>query len=179
EFGMLGAGDPTQGYLWTAEQLFYTMWALHEMPPAFIKYTKYIRRIPILPSHPTAHAYVIRGQPRVYFCDRGIRPGGYERTLIHEMAHVWMFDSENLAVKNDFMETFWPDNRIVGSAPTGYGYTNVYEDFAECVAEFWQHPLEFKAMCPARFEFILHKVIGYYSTEPRAFSINTDLTGTY
>ena len=175
--GDLYGGENVAIDRWSNEQLFYTMWALHEMPPSFIKYTKTINRVSELSYSPGAAAYVVRGKPNVYICDKGFVPGRYERTLIHEMGHVWMFDPENAEVRDEFIETFWTNNRIVGTPPTSYSFANCYEDFAECVAEFWKDPLKFKAKCPERYEFILHKVVGYYSTEPRAFSSGTAITG--
>lgn len=176
EGGMLGSGSAEAGDLWTPEQLYYTLWAVHEMPQPFTKYTKYIKRVQKLAAAPTAHAYVVRGQPRVYICDRGLRPGGYERTLIHEMAHIWMFDPENKPVMDEFINTFWPNKQVVGTPTTGYAYSNAYEDFAEAVASFWENPTKMKSTSPRRFDFILNKVVGYYRLNPRAMSTNTSLS---
>jgi len=173
EGAMLGEGSPEKGDLWTPEQLFYILWGVHEMPPWFTKYTKYICRVQRLPAYPSAYAYVVRGQPRVYFCDAGIRPG-LERTLIHEMAHVWMFDPENKSVADEFTATFWPQGYSIGTPTTAYAHTNVYEDFAEAVACFWEDPLKMQKRSPDRFNFILKKVVGYYSLTPVARSKGVD-----
>jgi len=171
---MLGEGSPEKGDLWTPEQLYYLLWAVHEMPRSFTKYTKYIRRVQRLPAYPSAYAYVIRGQPRVYICDLGVR-SNWERTIIHEMAHVWMFDPENKAVADEFIQAFWPEGYSLGTPTTAYAHTNAYEDFAEAVACFWEDPLKMQKRSPKRFDFVLKNVVGYYRLDPLARSKGTDL----
>lgn len=164
EGGIASNGIPDADHLWTPQQAFFAYWAVQQVPPFVSKYTKYIKRVTYLPSLPAANGYVIRGQPRIYMCNLGCYAGYFEKVLIHEMGHVWMFSPENEAVAREFIDTFSPVNgKIVGTLVSGYAGTNIYEDFAESFAYFWKDPLAMKKVSPLRFEFMLKKVFTYYA----------------
>lgn len=164
EGGIASNGIPDAEHLWTPQQAFFAYWAVQQVPPFVSKYTKYIKRVTRLPAYPSANGYVIRGEPRIHICNLGCYAGYFEKVLIHEMGHIWMFDPENQAVAREFMDTFRQvDGKIVGTLVSGYAGTNIYEDFAESFAYFWKDPVAMKKVSPLRFEFMLKKVFTYYT----------------
>ncbi len=87
-----------------------------------------------------------------------MRSTKFEETLVHEMAHCWMFDKENLKIKEAYCQTFWPDNKqpVAGKEPptSRYGHSNVFEDFAEAVRYYWQDCQKMRRTHPQRWKFL-------------------------
>ncbi|MEW6711392.1 MAG: hypothetical protein AB1403_16325, partial [Candidatus Riflebacteria bacterium] len=163
-------GLKREGGLWNSSQLFYLIKALQSLPAHFIKCTRQFKRVISFGSRKGVMGYVFAGQPRVHICDWGARPVKFEETLVHEMAHVWMFDKANSREKALYLKQFWPDNRQPAQnkeQPTSvYGYSNVYEDFAEAVRYYWQDGPAMQKSHPQRWAFIKKYVFKgtYYKT---------------
>jgi len=167
EGGIIGEGSG----LWSLEQLEHLYTCLRTLPMSFVRSTKQFRRVVDYAGRKTVLGYVFAGIPRVYICNYGVRPIRFEETIVHEMAHTWMFDKVNAKAKSDFEKTFWPGNKrpVAGTEqPTSvYGGTNVFEDFAEAVREFWQNCVTMRKTHPKRWEFIRTRVFGGQSWNNR------------
>lgn len=158
--GFIGEGDPAKGYLWTTEQVMYLYEVLGTLPEHFFASTKSFQRVKNYMGKTGVLGYVYMGVPTVHICDWGVRTVKYEETIVHEMAHLWMFDKANVAAKDAFMSTFWPNGRRAAGegATSAYGSTSVYEDFAESVRYYWQNGPAMKKSHPKRYEFIYKHV---------------------
>ncbi len=154
----LEGGISAEGGFWNEEQMSLLEKLLKTLPIHFISKTLKIERVKSFGSRTGVMGYVFAGQPKVYICNWGVRPTKYEETIVHEMAHVWMFDKENLAAKTGYMNKFWPNNARPVSGqeqpPSVYGTSNVFEDFAESVRLYWQDCPTFKKTHPGRWAFL-------------------------
>ena len=154
----LEGGISAEGGFWNEEQMVLLQKLLMTLPVSFCSKTLKIERVKSFGSRTGVMGYVFAGLPKVYICNWGVRPIKYEETIVHEMAHVWMFDKENSAAKVSYMNKFWPNNvRPVSGKeqpPSVYGATNVYEDFAESVRLYWQDCPTFKKTHPERWAFV-------------------------
>lgn len=154
----LEGGLAAEGGFWNEEQMVLLQKLLMTLPVSFCSKTLKIERVKSFGSRTGVMGYVFAGLPKVYICNWGVRPIKYEETIVHEMAHVWMFDKENSAAKVSYMNKFWPNNARPVSGkeqpPSVYGATNVYEDFAESVRLYWQDCPTFKKTHPERWAFI-------------------------
>jgi|GEM_PF-2561449 len=151
-------GISGDGGLWNSEQLRLTQQCLQTLPASFISSTKQIARVHDYMGRKSVLGYVYAGVPKVHICDYGVRPVKFEETIVHEMAHVWMFDRANAAVKKAFVDKFWPNMRRPSGPYEGstssYGGTSAYEDFAEAVRYYWQNCPKMKQTHPQRWAFI-------------------------
>ncbi len=167
EGGIIGEGSG----LWSLEQLQHLYTCLRTLPMSFVRSTKQFRRVVDFAGRKTVLGYVYAGIPRVYICNYGVRPVKFEETIVHEMAHTWMFDKVNAKAKAEFEKTFWPGNKRPAAGteqPTSvYGGTNVFEDFAEAVRVFWQNCVTMRKTHPKRWEFIRTRVFGGQSWNNR------------
>jgi len=131
---------------------------LRYLPVSFVSPTKRIKRVPEFLGMKSVLGYVFSGLPTVHICNYGVRPVKFEETIVHEMAHVWMFDAANTAAKNDYIRKFWPNARRPSPpqelGTSSYGSTSVYEDFAEAVRYYWQDCPKMKLTHPERWAFI-------------------------
>jgi hypothetical protein len=154
--GFLGEGEASKGYLWTSSQAELLLDFLTTLPMSFISSTKSFRRTVDYMGRSGVLGYVFAGVPTVHICNWGVRPVKFEETLVHEMAHVWMFDPANQAAKDLYIKSFYPGaKRSTIEAPvSSYAYTNVYEDFAEAVRHYWQNGPAMKKNHPLRYEFM-------------------------
>lgn len=149
--------------LWTAEQLYYTWRAILSLPRNFIEPLKQIKRVAAHPENPYAMGYVYSGIPRVYICNSAITSDNLEYTLIHEIAHVWYFAKENQEVRKSWESTFWSNGKLAANITetpvSSYGRTNVYEDFSEALACYWQYGKSMEARYPKRYAFLKNYVL--------------------
>lgn len=154
----LEGGISSENGFWNIEQMQLLYKFLKTLPRHFYSYTQNIERVKSFGSRVGVMGYVFGGQPKVFICNWGVRPIKYEETLIHEMAHVWMFAKENRAKKAEFINKFWPGNKQPGKnkeqPPTLYGYSSAYEDFAESVRLYWQDCPKLKKTHPQRWAFL-------------------------
>lgn len=176
EGGVVGEGG-----LWNLEQLQLLHHCIATLPVSFSRTTKTFRRVTNFMGRNSVMGYVFPGTPRVNICDWGVRPTKFEETIVHEMAHVWMFDEKNKAVKDSWAKTFWSSGKRPGTGEEQttslYGTTNVYEDFAESVRYYWQNCEKMRTSHPKRWEFIRKYVFDrtYWKSDRTVESTNTKL----
>lgn len=177
EGGIKGSGGR-----WDSEQLFYLIKLIEVLPPHFSKCTKTFRRVPNFAGNRGAMGYVFAGQPYVHITDWGVRPIKFEETLVHEMAHCWMFSKENAKAKEAYCNIFWPGNKPPNAKkeqPTSvYGHTNVFEDFAEAVRYYWQDGAKMRSTHPKRWAFLnkyVFKGVSYLNKQKIASADSTTL----
>lgn len=182
--GFIGEGDPKKGFLWTPDQVYFLYRFLLTVPSSYRAGTMQIKRVTDFAGRTGVLGYVYAGQPIVHICNWGVRPIKYEETLVHEMAHTWMFAKENKAVKDKFMKVFWKGSTLAilpgNERPTSsYGCSNVYEDFAEAARCFWQDGPKMKAAQPLRYAFMKEFVFKREYTTPAVIgSSRTQLNST-
>ncbi|MBU1107866.1 MAG: hypothetical protein KKB51_14425 [Candidatus Riflebacteria bacterium] len=149
---------------WSENQLRAADEAFASLPTSFRRCTDTVYRDgppydPRIP--PSAAAYVIVPQHKVHMLDLSAQmtqgaynsmmaaygraptqaeqmaylKHNYKRTLVHEMTHC--FQNSYPQVAQNWSRTFWPNGRLTGQCPTGYGRTQPVEDMAESVATYW------------------------------------------
>lgn len=179
---IIEGGIKSSGGRWDSEQLFYLIKLLEVLPAHFSKTTKKFKRVPNFGGNRGVMGYVFAGQPDVHITDWGVRPIKFEETLVHEMAHCWMFAKENLKLKEAWCNSFWPGNKQPDAAkeqPTSvYGHTNVFEDFAEAARCYWQDGAKMRSTHPQRWSFLnkyVFKGVSYLNKQNIASADSTTL----
>ena len=79
-------------------------------------------------------------------------------TTVHEMTHA--FQNKHPDIERRWGDQFWNGNSPKSSSISDYGNTNVAEDMAESVREYWQRGAAMKSSHPDRYEFVKQFVMG-------------------
>ena len=156
---------------WSREQLYYAWKTVTSLPEHFAASLKALKRVAGFPGNPLVLGYVYAGLPTVYMCNLSTTGSRFEPTLVHEIAHVWYFDKANQAVRDAWQKTFYKDGKLDTtreSPVSGYGYSNVNEDFAEACRIYWENGPKMAQTNPMRYKFLHEQVfkMQYNATNP-------------
>lgn len=138
---------------WTQQQALRFYELLYKLPKFFTQATKKLARVVSYRGITNVLGYVYSFVPTAHICNSAVRSVAlFQETIVHEMTHCFQFS--NMKVMNQWVTSFWKDNKPIKSSPTTYGNTNAYEDFAESVRLYVANGQQLKAYDSSRYEFI-------------------------